>query len=283
MAHFSGFADEISPSVSEQIRVLKKLGIPSVEVRGVDGRNLSELSLEETRQLHEKLSDNGITVSALGSPLGKIKLTDDFSEHLKLFDHMMDQAHILETKYVRMFSFYGADDSPEAENQVFDRLDQFMDHTPSDLTLLHENEHAIFGNTGIRCLKIMQRYAPSGMRATFDPSNFILEGEQTLPCFDMLKPYIAYMHIKDAVYEKRQIVPAGMGDGHFPELLRRLKETGFDGYYSIEPHLVHFTGYKNLGTRGSDVNGMSDKAEGEERFTLAFETFKSLMQKENML
>ena len=97
MFYLSGFADEIHESIDEQIRVLKELNIHSIEVRGVDGRNISTLSLEETQALADKLTNNGISVSAIGSPLGKISLNDPFEPHLALFDHMMKQAQILKT------------------------------------------------------------------------------------------------------------------------------------------------------------------------------------------
>lgn len=280
MAKLSGFADEISPSVDIQIRAMKDLDIHAFEVRGVDGKNISQLTLEETKALHQKLSRNGIVVSALGSPLGKISLSDDFAPHLALFDHMMKQAEILETSYVRIFSFYGADDS--TEDQVYSRLDQFMDHTPSGITLLHEDERGIFGYSGERCLRLMKRYAPSGMRTTYDPANFILEHEDTLHCFELLKPYIVYLHVKDAIYSQNRVVAAGEGEAHWPEILSELKQMNFQGYFSIEPHLAEFGGFhalEGLEKQGKHLQGMAEKGEGEDRFIYAVATFRRLLDK----
>ena len=48
----------------------------------------------------------------------------------------------------------------------------------------------------------------------------------------MLKPYISYIHVKDAMWEDGMVVPAGMGDGHVAEILENWIKTGIRGFES---------------------------------------------------
>lgn len=276
MFYLSGFADEIHESVDTQLRVMDELGIHALEVRGVDGRNLSQLTLEETEELHHKLTQHGFTVSAIGSPLGKISLKDPFEPHLALFDHMMRQAQILETPYVRMFSFY---DANSGRDQVMQRLEAFLAHTPAGITLLHENEKGIYGDTAERCLDLLTYFEGTPLLATFDPANLIQVGENVLAAFETLKPYIAYVHVKDALAADGQVVPAGMGDANWPELLNRLRAMHYQGYLSLEPHLADFTGFRALEQEDA---AKADKAQAQTLFRLAAKQLKSLLKEDEI-
>lgn len=284
MFYLSGFADEICDHFQTQLEVLADLNIHAIELRGVNGQNLSQLSLEETKQIHEMLTQYHIRVSALGSPLGKISLQDDFAPHLDLFRHMMQQAQILETSYVRIFSFYDAN-AEGARAQVMDRLEQFLHCTPGGITLLHENEKGIYGDTAERCLDILSYFEGTPLLATFDPANLIQVGEPSVPgAFNLLKPYIAYVHVKDALYQTGEVVPAGMGDAAWPQLIEALRQMQYKGYLSLEPHLADFTGFQGL-ELAEDVAKTpqkADKSRGESLFRLAAEKLRQLLKEEEI-
>ena len=108
MAKFvlSAFADEYSPVFDEQLEGLKKNGVKFMEIRGVDGKNISTLTEEEMLAAKAKLDAAGIGVSSIGSPVGKIKVTDDFDAHIKVLENCIKAAKILGTKNIRIFSFY---------------------------------------------------------------------------------------------------------------------------------------------------------------------------------
>ncbi len=272
MFTLSGFADEIDPDIKIQLGALNEWNIRYIELRGVNGRNITDLSLEETQQLKALLDREGIRVSAIGSPLGKIRITDPFEPHLRRFDHCIEQAKILKTQYIRMFSFYEAFDARE---EVFRRLKIFIDHTPQGITLLHENEKDIYGNTIDRCLEIMEAFAPLGMRATFDPANFIQEDQDPAQAMKILQPYIAYVHVKDALFDSHKVVPAGHGDASWPLLLEKLREMHYDGFLSMEPHLADFAGYKAL--ENSETALDLDKKDGKTMFAFALNELKTML------
>lgn len=275
----SGFSDEIEKSVDVQFEVLNKLNIKYFEVRGVDGKNISTLTDEEVLILKSKMEQYGIQVSSIGSPIGKIKIEEDFAPHFEVFKHVVNIAKTLGTKYIRMFSFYheGGDEwTAEEREEVLARLRQMISYAKEqNVILLHENEKGIYGDTADRCIDVMKELGCEHFRAVFDPANFVQCGQDTKYAFDNLKEYVEYMHIKDARFEDGKVVPAGMGDGNVAYVLKGLFAGGYDGFLSLEPHLGSFEGLAAL--------ELDDKMEGlpkggEGTFTLAYRALCDVLE-----
>ena len=273
----SGFSDEISSDVTVQFETLNRLGIKYFEPRGIDGKNISELNDEEVEKLKRKMNDFGISASSIGSPVGKIKLTDDFEKHFELFKRIVKTAKMLDTKYIRIFSFYhdGDEWTEKEKEQVFAQLRQMIAYAKeNDIILLHENEKDIYGDTKERCLEIMQELYCDNFKAVFDPANFVQCGQDTKKCYAVLRDYIEYMHIKDAKLSDGSVVPAGSGDGNIGYILDNLFACGYDGFLSLEPHLGSFEGLASL--------EIDDKMEnlpngGEGTFSLAYNELKAIL------
>lgn len=261
----SGFADEIAADLATQLHWLNNFNIKYVEMRNVNGKGLVNHTLDEVRSIKEELDKSGIKVSAVGSPIGKIGITDDFEPHYDLFKHTMDIADILETKYIRMFSFF----IPEMENaekyreEVINRWTRMCEYAKdTGITLLHENEKGIYGDTPERCLDLLEALSGYPMKGIFDPANFVQCRVRTYPeAFDLLKDHIVYMHIKDAKMDSGWVVPSGEGDGNLREILNELSKSGYEGFLSLEPHLI--TGDIAVG--------------GHERFKIALDALKSIL------
>lgn len=273
----SGFADEIDPSLDKQIEVLKKVGVSYVEMRGVDGKGLVEYSLDEVKKIKEKLDANGIKLSSVGSPIGKIQITDPFEEHFELYKHTVEIAKIMETKYIRMFSFFmpEGEDPAQYKDEVFRRLKMFVDYAKEqDVILLHENEKDIYGDIAVRCKEIQEEFYCDNFKGVFDFANFVQCKQDTKEAFEMLKQYIAYVHIKDAKWEDGQVVPAGHGDGNVKEILTELLGSGYKGFLSLEPHLMDFAGFADL-EQGEAVEkaGMT----GEQAYTTAYNALVKIL------
>ena len=276
----SGFSDEIDAKIDVQFDVLKKLGISYFEPRGVDGKNIADLQDEEVVCLKEKMDKCGIKVSSIGSPIGKIKITDDFAPHFEIFKRVVKTAKMLDTKYIRMFSFFADNEgewSEEQRQEVFVRIQKMLDYARENgVVLLHENEKGIYGDTADRCLDLMENFSSDNFKAVFDPANFVQCGQDTKKSFDILKDYVEYMHIKDAKREDGEVVPSGYGDGNLEYILGELFNNGYDGFLSLEPHLGSFEGLAKL--------ELDDKMEklpegGEGTFTLAFNALKEIMER----
>lgn len=272
----SGFADEIDENLETQIKVLKKLGINYIEMRGVNGKNLIDYSVNEVKEIKKKLDEEGISLSSVGSPIGKIRITQDFAPHMESYKHTVEIAHVMQVPFIRMFSFF----MPEGESyeqyrqKVMDQLGQFVDYAKSNgVILLHENEKDIYGDTTLRCEELMKTFYGEHFKGVFDFANFVQCKQDTIKAYETLKPYIAYVHIKDAIWESADVVPAGMGDGHIKEILQRLKADGYEGFLSLEPHLSSFKGFSEL------EQGAKQKKElnGEEAFTLAYDSLMKII------
>lgn len=273
----SGFADEIAEDLETQISVVKKLGISYIEMRGVNGKPLVEHSLEEVKEIKKQLDKHGLKLSSVGSPIGKIQITEDFEEHFELYKKTVEIAKIMETPYIRMFSFFiPTGETPEIyKEQVFERLQRMADYAEKqNVVLLHENEKEIYGDNALRCLEIMQQFYGEHFKAVFDFANFVQCRQDTKEAYELLKPYIAYIHIKDAKADSGMVVPAGYGDGHVKEILKTLLGSGYEGFLSLEPHLTEFTGFGSLEQNGELENR---KMSGEEAYTMAYTALKDIL------
>lgn len=250
MARFilSAFADEASPALDKQIVALGNANIGRVEMRGVDGKSVKDLTLEEARAVRAKLDAAGIAVSSMGSPFGKIGILDDFEPHYREFLHALSLCHILGCDTMRVFSFYipQGDDPEKHRPEVIRRLSAMLDGAEREgVKLAHENEKGIYGDTGDRCLVLMEELGDR-LGLIFDPANFIQVGCVPAEEFPKLEGYLTYMHIKDALLADGSVVPSGHGDGSIPDILTAISKKKGDVVLSVEPHLTVFKGLETL-------------------------------------
>ena len=276
----SGFSDEITEITKKQFEALNRFGIHYFEPRGIDGKNISKLTEEEMHDLKKLMDEYGIKVSSIGSPVGKIQVTDEFEPHFEVLKNVVKAAKILGTKYVRVFSFYHekyTEWTREERDEVFRRMRIMVDYAKEqDVILLHENEKHIYGDTADRCLELMQEFYGPHFKAIFDPANFVQAGEDTKRAYEMLRPYIAYMHIKDALFENGNVVPAGYGDGNVEYVLKELFANGYEGFLSLEPHLGKFKGFAELEIEAKEQDKVFG---GEEAFALAHKSLLEILDR----
>ena len=236
MIELCAFSDEAGKSLKEQIAALKRNGINKTELRSVDGVNVSKISFEDAKKIEKELSENGISVFSIGSPLGKVDIDCDFESYLENdCRHIFTLANIFKTERVRVFSFYKAYDR---EQQVFEYMRRMCKLAAEyGVQLCHENEKDIYGDTKQRVERLIANVP--NLKTVYDPANFILCGEMaenTLP----LAFEASYLHIKDAIMESGEIVPAGEGDGKIREIVKNAR-AGVT--MTLEPHLKVFEGY----------------------------------------
>lgn len=277
----SGFADEIDGSLMVQVESLRRLGMSYVEMRGVDGNNLIFHTDEKVRQIKKVLDENGIRLSALGSPLGKIGITDDFEPHFEAFKRAVEIAHRMECENIRMFSFYLPEGAKRAdyEAEVFEKIGRFSDYAAAQgVVLLHENEKGIYGEKAPECRRLMEQFYGEHFKAIFDFANFVQCGQDTLEAYEMLKPYIAYIHVKDAKKSDGSVMPAGYGDGNVSVILKDLFANGYNGFLSLEPHLFQFSGFAELEKDGISLAHSDRKIlSGFEAFQLAHDSLLKIL------
>jgi len=268
----SGFVDEISPDFAEQCAVAAGLGMRYVELRSAWDVNILDLKPEQLTAMKEILASHGLQVSSIGSPIGKIFIDEPFPPHLDRMRHAADVAHFFAAPYIRIFSFFlrpGADPADHrgdviARMRALARIAEDM-----DLILLHENEKAIYGDVPGRCLDIVRSVGSPQLRLAWDPANFVQVGVRPYTDgYAMLRPHLEYVQIKDALAADGSVVTAGRGDGEVAPTIRALRHDGFDGFFSLEPHL----------SVGTATGGFS----GPELFRRACRDFTDLLKAEGI-
>ncbi|MBQ5959033.1 MAG: sugar phosphate isomerase/epimerase [Firmicutes bacterium] len=278
----TGFADEISPDLNVQMDVMESLNIHHIEMRGVDGKSLCDYSLEDAAKIKQRLDERGFRLSAIGSPLGKIQITDPFEPHYEFFLHVCDLAKLFETRRIRIFSYYIPDgaDPTVYRDEVMRRTEAFVKEAARrGIILQHENEKGIYGETSERCLDLMKQFFGPSFQCNLDPGNFVCCGEDSFPgAYEKLKPYTSYLHIKDAVRvdNRSTIVPAGEGNAHIKDILQDLFRSGYQGFLSLEPHLYSFTGFASL-VRSDHAKLEEDKGQGAVLFAKATDALRKIL------
>lgn len=268
----SGFADEISPDLETQCRLTAELGLKYIEFRSAWDTNVLDLDADQLARVRDVLGRHDLQVSSIGSPIGKVFLDEDAEAHLARMRHAADVARLLEAPYVRIFSFFlrPGTDPDTCRDEVLDRMAALAKiAADADVVLLHENEKGIYGDVPRRCLNIVESVGSPHLALAWDAANFVQVGVRPYSeGYAMLRPHLAYMQIKDAIAGTGQVVPAGHGDGETVETVRALRDDGFDGFFSLEPHLGS----------GHSFGGFS----GPELFTKAWQAFTDILDAERV-
>lgn len=238
--HLSALGDEAAGPIAEQCAALSALGLRHIEVRAVGGRVLIDSDPEAVEATVRAVVDAGMQVSAYASPLGKVRIDSDLEEHRRRFRRALDVVERLGTDGIRIFTFYMPSGSWARHREAVLREYAYFatEAARAGVRLLVENERGIYGDVPERCLDLVRSIASDHVRILFDPANFVQCGAQPFPdAWQMLSPYVGYVHIKDAKRDTGLVTPAGEGDGRLPELLQALAASGYDGFLSLEPHL----------------------------------------------
>ena len=266
MITISAFADEIGPDLDLQMDTCQALGIRHIDVRGIDEINVSKMTLAQVREYKKRLDERGFAVPCIGSPIGKIKISDDFDEHLELLRHCCDVAKAFGTSQIRVFSFYPSPGKRiEDERQaVMDRLEAMVKLAESgDVVLLHENERGLYGAKPDGVKDIFATIQSDRLKGIFDPANFVCE--DVAPYDDGWTKGLAeltdFFHIKDKAQrgEDMVFVPAGEGVGQCEEIFTDLKRRDWSGVMTLEPHMKaagQFSGFSGPDRFAKAVEGL---------------------------
>ena len=244
MAKLSAFADEVTDDFLGQVKYLVKERVGYIEPRFIDKKNIMDLTRDELNDARKLMQDNGLEVSAIGSPIGKVRLDEPFAPHLDKFKRAVDIAILFESPYIRMFSYYAPQgrNIDEYRDQVMERMAAKVEMLKGiDVTMVHENEAHIYGHSARNCVDIAKAINSPKLRLTYDPANFVwAEGitDNVESCWPLMKPYVVHVHIKDWKLGAKDVgsIP-GEGDGQIKELLAELAAMNYDGCLTMEPHL----------------------------------------------
>lgn len=276
----SAFADEAGSTTEEQIAALQRAGLQHVDVRGLEGFNVSELPLDVAQIAAQKFADAGITVGMFGSPLGKIDINEDFEADLAKLRHIAKLAPVFNCNGVRVFSYFNKSERPHSEWQAesLRRLSALKDEAKNlGLVLYHENERHIYGDLCADVLAIARELRDGEtFRLIFDFDNYNQSGEDVWQNWQQLKDVTDAFHLKDSTKEN-QHVPIGQGAGYAREIFTDALKNGWSGPLALEPHLTHSDAVMATGPSGQANQEFKDMSPAD-CFHVAAEEAKKLLQ-----
>lgn len=238
----SAFADEISPEPAEQFDVMMRCKVKHVELRSAWKTNVLDLNDEQIGTIEKLLQERGMGLSAIGSPIGKVKISDPWEPHLQRFQRAITLAKRFNTPNIRVFSYYPADDGrPWADHraEVLRRMQIKVEQADkASVRLIHENESRIYGEDPIRVLDLFRSIPHSAFKAAYDPANYVHGGYDPLAAWHMTKEHTVHLHIKDWIHGQEKGVLTGAGQGRISEVLKDAKDMGYTGFATLEPHLL---------------------------------------------
>jgi sugar phosphate isomerase/epimerase len=268
----SGFSDEISPDFEQQCALVSKLGLKYLEFRSAWEVNILDLDDDQLARAKDLLSSYQLGVSSIGSPIGKIVIDEDFEPHLVRMRHAAEVARHFDAPYIRVFSFFMPEDSdPDSHrDEVLRRMAQLAKAAEeANVVLVHENEKDIYGDIPRRCLDIVESVGSPNLKVAWDAANFVQVGVRPFTeGYALLRPHLEYVQIKDALLTTGEVVKSGEGDGEVVETIRELRSDGFDGFFSLEPHL----------SQTHALGGFS----GPDLFTEAWQAFTDILKAEGI-
>lgn len=283
--NISGFSDEISADFNTQLEVVSKLGMHYLSLRGIDEKNIGDYTIEEIQSdVKPRLENFDIKVSSIGSPIGKIFVQDEdaFFKQKEMLDRLCRISNLLDCKYIRIFSFYipKGDNPDHYRDEVVEKLKVFTAIAEQyEVILLHENEKDIYGDIARRCKEMLTAVNSAHFKAIFDFANFVQCGEDPQECYDLLKDQIVYIHIKDAVKSDNQNVVCGTGEGKIASILSQALRSGYQGFLTLEPHLVMFDSLQDLELENAEEIIKEDKGlNGAEGYQLQYEALLQILK-----
>jgi sugar phosphate isomerase/epimerase len=272
MFTLSAFADEISPDPQQQVDVLIKCGVRYIELRSILKTNVLDLTDLQVQELRSLLEGNGFRLSAIGSPVGKVPIDQPFEPHLKRFQRAIELCKAFGTPNIRIFSYYppeGGDWNKmngALQKEVFDRLaEQTRRAEKAGVRLFHENEHRIYGDSPKRVAELFAAVDSPAFRAAYDPANYVFCGYDPWRGWELTRDVTAHLHIKDWVAGAQHGSLAGEGQGRLPEVIADAVTRGYDGFATMEPHLLG----------GGPTGGVT----GPELFPEAVAAFKTILDR----
>jgi sugar phosphate isomerase/epimerase len=274
MFTLSAFADEISPEPQQQIDVLKSCGVRHIEFRSIHGTNVLNLSDAQIQEFKALLDKNGFKLSAIGSPIGKIKIDDPFEPHLEKLKRAIHLCGVFGVKNIRIFSYYPPEkfdgNWTKWRAAVMSRMAQKCTlAAKSSVRLIHENEHLIYGDSPERVGDLLstlrQQFDASVIGAAYDAANYVFCGYDPWQGWQMTKDWTVHLHIKDWIAGQQHGSLAGEGQGRIPDSIADAVKRGYTGFATLEPHLLG----------GGPTGGVT----GPELFPKAVAAFKAILDK----
>ncbi|MFH0911588.1 MAG: sugar phosphate isomerase/epimerase family protein [Planctomycetota bacterium] len=242
---FSGIADEAGPGIDAQIRAQKELGWSHVELRTVDGKQFTQVTDEEFNAIRQKLDKAGIRVSSFASAIANWArpVTNPFDADLADLKRAIPRMKKLGCPFLRVMSWPNnclAQDAWKAETvRRMKELARIAED--GGVTLVLENCDGWAAQSSKHMIEFLASVDSPALRVVFDTGNPPFHHYDGLEMYTVVKPHVAYIHIKDSYVDSDGGVHYAFpneGHGYVRQILTDALRGGYEGGISIEPHLA---------------------------------------------
>lgn len=244
---YSGISDEAGRSIEKQIQAHNELGWEYMELRLVDGVNITQLPEDTFDKVVEKLNLNNKKVSCFASAIANWArpITCDPNIDIEDLKRAIPRMHKLNTKFIRVMSYPNDPKSPlpeeEWRKESIRRMKELAKIAEDGgVILVHENCSGWGGLSAENSNILLGEVNSPALKVVFDTGNPVTYGQNAWEYYLKVKKDIVYVHIKDAKKVNGEDVYClcGEGDGYVKEIVFDLLKSGYDGGFSIEPHLA---------------------------------------------
>lgn len=264
--YYTGFADEAASGIEDQIKVTKELGWKNIESRNIDGKNIHDLTDEAFEQVSESLKENGVRINCFGSTVANWsrdpRSVEDFQKSVDELNRAIPRMHKLGCTMIRGMSFTRLRDqslyTPELEALIFNKIRTLVDICEENgIDFMHENCANYGGMSSDHTLKLIDEINSPRFKILFDTGNpvnsvdyrkgYENQIQNAFQFYSAIKDHIAYVHIKDGrfiklkedeIFNESEWCFPGEGEGKVREIVTDLLKNGYDGGFSMEPHMA---------------------------------------------
>jgi sugar phosphate isomerase/epimerase len=243
----SGIADEAGKPIDVQIKAHKELGWDDIEIRTIDGVNLTGVSDEKFDEVYKKVTEAGMTVSSFASELCNWSrpITNDFQVDIDELTRAIPRMHRFNSRIIRIMSYPNSEENPwpdeEWRDEALRRIGELAKMAEDgSIMLAHENCNGWAGESPENTLYMLEKIDSPALKVIFDTGNTVHKEQDSFGFYNTVKEHVVHVHVKDAKMTDdghKHCFP-GEGLGNVPEVIADLKKSGFEGAVSIEPHVA---------------------------------------------
>jgi len=249
---FTGISDEAGLPIEMQVKAHRKLGWGHLELREVGfGReqkgNITSVPGPTFYKVIRKLDKAGLKVSCFGSAIANWArpITIDPKVDIDDLKRAIPRMHRLNVPFIRVMSYPNDKEHPLPEpewRQEAIRRMKILAKIAQDggVTLVHENCSGWGGLNAENGNILLGEVNSPALKVVFDTGNPVTYFQNAWDYYRAVAKDIVYVHIKDARIMDGKVVYTycGEGAGYVKRIVGDLLAKGYDGGFSIEPHLA---------------------------------------------
>jgi len=245
--YYSGISDEAGQAIDTQIKAHKELGWKHMELRMIDGQNITAVPDEKFDEVYVKVTDAGMAVSCFSSAIANWArpITSDPSVDIADLKAAVPRMQRFGTKFIRVMSYPNDKDHPVSEtewrHEAIRRMKELaLIAEDNGIVLAHENCSGWGGLSAENSNILLGEVNSPALKALFDTGNPVTYRQDSWEYYQAVKKDIVYVHIKDAkvVDDKDVYTYCGEGDGAVKKIIADLLASSYGEALSIEPHLA---------------------------------------------